>query len=79
MPSTSRPGIELADVMREEHRRAAVSQIAWGAALAVLGLVITSVTYSSASTAGGTYVIAYGPIIVGIVKIVRGLALMPVR
>lgn len=38
-----------------------------------LGLVITMVTYSMASN-GGTYVVSYGPIIFGVIAMVRGLA-----
>jgi hypothetical protein len=44
--------------------------------LLVVGLVITAVTYGSASSGGGTYIIAYGPMIVGVIKIIRGLAAM---
>ncbi len=49
-------------------------QLAIGALLLVVGVVITVMTYDSASTYGGTYVIAYGPMVVGVIKIVRGLS-----
>ena len=48
--------------------------IALGLVLIVVGILITAVTYGSASTSGGTYIVAYGPIIVGVIKLFRGLA-----
>ena len=50
------------------------SQIGWGAVLLVIGIVITAATYSSVSESGGTYLLAWGPMLVGAIKIVRGLA-----
>lgn len=51
-------------------------QLKIGAVFLVVGILITAVTYgnASASTGGGTYIIAYGPIVFGIISIVRGLA-----
>jgi hypothetical protein len=40
----------------------------------VLGLIVTAATYAHASGAGGVYVLAWGPIVFGLVQIVRGLA-----
>lgn len=45
-----------------------------GGLLFGLGLLITVGTYGSASESGGTYVVAYGPMIVGAIRIFRGLA-----
>jgi hypothetical protein len=46
-----------------------------GGVLLVVGLFITIISYSSASNRGsGSYVIMYGPIIFGVLRIVRGLA-----
>lgn len=42
----------------------------------MVGIVVTAATYGSASTQGGTYIIAYGPIIFGVIHIIRGLAWM---
>jgi hypothetical protein len=49
------------------------NDIVFGLLLLVVGIVITSVTYSSASQQGGTYVVAYGPIVIGVIKLFRGL------
>jgi hypothetical protein len=57
-----------------EHRSAGPAQIGIGVLLLFIGLIITGATYSSASSSGGgTYLVAYGPIIVGIVTIIRGI------
>jgi hypothetical protein len=53
----------------------ALRQIAVGVAMFVIGLVITLVTYHNAasSSSGGTYIVAWGPMIVGGVTAMRGL------
>jgi len=48
--------------------------IAFGAILLIVGIAITGITHNAASRDGGTYVIAYGPMIVGAIKILRGLS-----
>jgi hypothetical protein len=58
-------------------RDAANRSIVWGGALFALGLVITLLTYSHASTSGGTYIIAWGPVVFGLIRLVRGLAARP--
>jgi uncharacterized membrane protein len=50
------------------------SDVVIGLVLIVIGILITAVTYDSASKSGGTYIVAYGPIIVGVIKLFRGLA-----
>lgn len=45
-----------------------------GAILLVIGIAITAITHDPASGAGSTSVIAYGPILVGSIQIIRGLA-----
>jgi hypothetical protein len=50
------------------------SDVALGLILIVIGILITIVTYDSASKSGGTYIVAFGPIIVGVIKLFRGLA-----
>jgi hypothetical protein len=66
-------------IRRDNQASAARSQIMYGIALLVIGVVITAVTFSSASQSGGTYYIVYGPIVVGVIKIIRGLIAMPDR
>jgi hypothetical protein len=56
-----------------ERRSRGVIQLGVGALLVVAGIGITAVTYGSASVEGGMYIIAYGPIVGGVVTIVRGL------
>jgi hypothetical protein len=66
---------DFAQQMAEsEARSRKQSDLMWGAILLGVGLLITLVTYDSASREGGTYVIAYGPMIVGAIRLFRGLA-----
>jgi hypothetical protein len=67
------PALELA-LSRDAERAKGRSDIGIGLVLLVIGIVITAATYGSASRAGGTYIIAYGPIIFGVIRIFRGLA-----
>jgi hypothetical protein len=74
---TTRDGaVRSEERLRNERRSHANGQLAIGALLVVVGIIITAATYSSVSTSGGTYIIAYGPIIVGVIKIIRGLSNM---
>jgi hypothetical protein len=68
------PGTSLAAVARKRGMR----QIVIGAVIFVIGLVITVATYGSASSspAGGTYVVAYGPMILGVVYVIRGISVI---
>lgn len=59
-----------------ERRAYANRQLVWGVVLLGIGIVVTAATYGSASQSGGSYIIAYGPMIVGVIKIFRGLAAM---
>jgi len=59
---------------RAQKRSRANGDIIFGIILLVIGIGITAVTYDSASQSGGTYVVAYGPIVVGVIKLIRGLA-----
>jgi hypothetical protein len=45
-----------------------------GIILIVIGIAITAITHDHASKQGGTYVVAFGPIIVGVIRLFRGLA-----
>ena len=46
--------------------------MAIGAAVALVGLIITVVTYRAASD-GGHYFVAWGPAVFGLITFVRGL------
>ena len=49
-------------------------QLAIGCALLLLGIAVTAGTHSAARHAGGgSYVIAYGPIVVGVITIFKGI------
>jgi hypothetical protein len=58
--------------VRAQDRKAAVKQMAIGGVVALVGLIITIVTYRAAS-GGGHYVVAWGPAIFGLIAFVRGL------
>lgn len=59
---------------RAQRRSRAQGDIIFGIILLVIGIAITAFTYDSASRQGGTYIVAYGPIVVGVIKLIRGLA-----
>lgn len=54
----------------------AKANIAMGALFFVGGIIITIVTFSAAA-GGGTYVVAWGAIVFGLIQLVRGLAALP--
>lgn len=45
-----------------------------GIILIVIGIAITVITHDHATKQGGTYVVAFGPIVVGVIRLIRGLA-----
>ena len=51
---------------------AAKNQMIIGALICIVGIVVTAVTYSAA-TGGGRYVVAWGAIIFGGFRFIRGL------
>ena len=63
-----------ASALASAARKRGIQQIAIGAVLFLVGLVITLATYGSASSSrtGGTYFIAYGPMIFGVISMIRG-------
>ena len=71
---TRDPAPSAPSAARAEQRSHAMNQIGIGAAFLVIGLIITAVTYGSASQGGGTYVVMYGPIIFGAIRMIRGFA-----
>lgn len=60
-------------VLYEIRRQQALGQFLTGLGLCALGILITLGTHSAASPNGGTYIIAYGPMIGGGVMALRGL------
>jgi hypothetical protein len=61
--------------MEESERRSRKqTDVVLGLLFLVVGLAITFGTYDSASQQGGTYIIAYGPIVFGVIRLFRGLA-----
>jgi len=64
------PSGSLAAVVRKR----AMKQVVIGAVIFIVGLVITIATYSNASSSGGgTYFVAWGPMILGVIWVIRGL------
>lgn len=63
----------LEETVREAKLRSARRSTWIGLGLFVAGLLLTIITYASASDGGGTYLIAYGPMLVGIVMLITGL------
>jgi hypothetical protein len=56
-------------------RSGALAQMGMGVVLFAIGLVITVGTYAAASSggSGGFYLISWGPMVFGVVRVVRGL------
>ncbi len=62
------------DAERAAKRAHASKMMIMGAILCVVGIVITAATHDAAEqNGGGTYVIAYGPMIVGGIRFFQGL------
>jgi hypothetical protein len=59
-------------------RRPGLSRVITGSVVFAIGLVITIFTYSNASSSatGGTYFVAWGPMVFGLIAIIRGLLTM---
>jgi hypothetical protein len=53
-------------------RTMAVRQLLVGTMLVVVGVVITAATYSTARNDGDRYLLAFGPIVIGAIAMVRG-------
>ena len=56
-------------------RSGALAQMGTGAVLFAVGLLITVGTYAAASSGGtgGFYLVSWGPMVFGVVRVVRGL------
>ena len=67
------PGIPAGDP-RAAKRALASRRMMVGLVLCIIGIAITAGTYNSArDSGGGTYFIAYGPIVVGAIRFFQGL------
>lgn len=53
-------------------RTMAVRQLLVGTMLVVVGVLVTAATYSTAHLAGDRYLLAFGPIVIGVIAMVRG-------
>lgn len=66
--------ISISEVdVKEEKRKTASKDLIVGGLWFLGGISVTVITYSSASSGGGTYVVAYGAIIFGGIQFIRGL------
>src|SRR5512139_3922512 len=66
-PSESTNDFDLVDP-----RAMAVRQLLVGTMLVVVGVVVTAPTYTTARHDGDRYLLAFGPIVVGAIAMVRG-------
>ena len=50
-----------------------LQNMAIGAVICIIGIVVTAVTYSAASQGGGHYIVAWGAIVFGGIQFFKGL------
>jgi len=62
--------------IKNAYEEKARNQMIYGGLIFVVGLALTIGTYSMAASSetGGTYLIAYGPVIFGLIRFFRGMA-----
>ncbi|HSN26735.1 MAG TPA: hypothetical protein VLT45_10630 [Kofleriaceae bacterium] len=76
-PFNGPSGDGFAQSIYESERQAARSRnITVGLILLVIGIAVTAFTYDSASSSpsGGTYIVAWGPMVFGAIRLFKGLA-----
>jgi uncharacterized membrane protein len=73
MDTEPRPRVTPRDLEPVDPRSMAVRQLLVGVMLIVIGLVITAATYQAARHDGDKYLLAFGPIVIGAIAMVRGL------
>lgn len=64
---------DLAEARGLERRDEASNDVVYGGLWCLGGLLVTALTYSSASNSGGTYVVAWGAILFGALQFLRGV------
>src|SRR5688572_24484491 len=71
---SDRDSTEKLELVDEEPdpRTMAVRQLLVGVMLLVVGVVVTAATYSTARNDGDRYLLAFGPIVIGAIAMVRG-------
>ena len=69
---STRPPESLPDLEPVDPRSMAVRQLLVGTMLVVVGALITAATYSTARNDGDRYLLAFGPIVIGAIAMVRG-------
>jgi hypothetical protein len=57
-------------------RRRAISHISGGAIFLIIGIIVTVASYGAVSNTGGVYFVPFGLIILGVLWLIRGLALL---
>jgi hypothetical protein len=70
--STEQRG-EIEQAAQASEKRRGVNHMLWGGIAAVVGFIVTVVTYSNASEGGGTYFIWWGPMLFGIIYFIWGI------
>ena len=63
----------LVKTMADNGKKRAASDMKIGAAVCIIGIIITVVTYDMAKNKGGTYFVAWGAIAFGAIQFLRGL------
>jgi hypothetical protein len=71
-PYAPAPYQQVNDEQRQILRTRGIRALIFGAVWFVGGLILSAVTYSAAAS-GGVYIVAWGPMLYGIIQIVIGL------
>jgi hypothetical protein len=74
LTSRGAPAGAMSPIPVVDKRKGALGAIVGGLALFILGAAITAGTYDHASQEGGTYFVAYGPMIAGVALFFQGIA-----
>lgn len=74
-PQGGAPYQGVSDEQRRIWENKGKRSIAFGAVWLLAGLLITGITYSNAS-GGGVYVVAWGPAVYGIIRIISGVMML---
>jgi hypothetical protein len=73
-PLSAEQHAEIEQVQQSVTKIQGRKHMLWGAGLAIIGFIVTMVTYSNASdSSGGTYLIWWGPMLFGVILFIQGL------